>query len=388
MKTMMKLKFQKGVIAIIFLMLCLVLPGSKTQAVQLMQGESVTHDQSQITEGTLLITGQNVTVSGEVNGDVICAGQSVQVNAAVHGDVICAGQTVNVSGEVDGSVRVAAQTLTVNGVILRNLTAVSQTFNMQNATLAGELWIAGNSLNVEGDVGGDVLAAANTLNITGSTVNGSIQSVVNNLNIDRNTSIAGNINYTSENDIKVAEGATISGTIKKQQPEKTTSRNRDDNIWQKSQRHWTSGIPMLVFTMGLALLGVFLWPDIFRKANQKLGKYPLRAFVYGAVALFVTPFVALMLVVTIIGIPFAVLGLIIWIIMVSLSRILIAGYIGQKIVNNLVKDYRSNLVLEVPVGLAAIWLFGMIPLIGWLVSMMVLIYGAGIIILLLERKRN
>lgn len=86
----------------------LALPRS-AQAQRIGAGDTI--PAGQVVENDVLLTGTDVTVDGTVLGDVIALGTTVTVNGSIEGSLIAAGATGTVNGQIGGSVYLAGRTL-------------------------------------------------------------------------------------------------------------------------------------------------------------------------------------------------------------------------------------------------------------------------------------
>ncbi|MDD5702847.1 MAG: hypothetical protein PHU23_12455, partial [Dehalococcoidales bacterium] len=109
--------------------------------------------------------------------------------------------------------------------------------------------------------------------------------------------------------------------------------------------------------------------------------YPLSALGWGALLFFVTPLAALVVMFTVIGIPLGLLALIIWGILLYLSQIPVALLIGWLIVSRRRDNLSFGLLVGcLALGLVILYALGAIPVFGWLMRLLVMIFGLGSLI--------
>jgi cytoskeletal protein CcmA (bactofilin family) len=174
------------------------------------EGETVDDD--------LYIGAATATIAGTVNGDATIAAGTVTVTGTVTGSLNVAGGSVEVLGTVEGAVRVSGGTVRIAGSVGRDVVTFGGTTTIQSgAEIGGDVAGAGGTLSIGGTVTGDVLAGAGSLEITGS-VGGSVETQVGELVIGPEATIGGDVTYTSSREARVAEGATITGTIERREP--------------------------------------------------------------------------------------------------------------------------------------------------------------------------
>ena len=169
-------------------------------------------------EDDLYIGAGTVTIAGTVNGDATIAAGTVTVTGTVTGSLNVAGGSIEVLGTVEGAVRVSGGTVRIAGSVGRDVVTFGGTTTIQSgAEVGGDVAGAGGTLSIAGGVTGDVLAGAGMLEITGS-VGGSVETQVGELVIGPEATIGGNVTYTSSREARVADGATINGTIERREP--------------------------------------------------------------------------------------------------------------------------------------------------------------------------
>ena len=351
--------------------LLLVLPVigwvAAVHAQEFHSGNSVNLPPGKIVNSTVFAAGRSVNIAGVINGDVFCAGQDVTVSAQVRGDVICSGQNVTVSGNVTGDVRLLGQDVKLGGSVSGNATVAAQTFVEQpEASVRGDVTLGAQDGTIHGTVGRDLSASTSTLTVS-STVSRNIQAVVQNLHLDTGARIGGNVDYTSGNTLQRSGGAQVSGHVTKHAP--SPSHPGRKSIWSYA---------LYVYLAGLltALVLVLLLPRMFEYAARLARGSLARTFLVGVVASIVWPVVIVILAVTLVGIPLAViLGL-----ALLLALFLSGPYAAYVFSRSLVRG-EANAILIMLVG-AGILFFGfLLPFIGWLIWLIAMWIGLGAIVL-------
>jgi hypothetical protein len=333
---------------------------------------SASVDEGEVVNSSLYSAGQNVDINGTINGDVFCAGQNVRIDATVQGDIICAGQSVTIKGSVEGDIRVAGQTVSIDANVARSLTVAAQTFSLDaDARVGGDATLMGDTFNIKGGIGRDAVLGGTTVMLSG-TVGRNVEATVQHADVRANTQIGGNLIYTSDNDAAIATGAKIAGEVTHRTPE--------------TQTETFAGIGMGVYLYFLAaflliaLVLVLLFPQAVRKTNdiahRGFGKTLLVGFLSG----FAVPLAAFALAITFVGLPLAIVLLMLWGVLIALS-VPIAGYFLIR----LVFKRGRNTVLVTLAGTAVAVTLCFVPFLGFFVSLFVYWIGAGALLLALRR---
>jgi cytoskeletal protein CcmA (bactofilin family) len=342
-------------------------------------GQTTTVAKGDTKSGTFYAAGQTVTVDGDINGDLICAGQTVHVNGAVHGDVLCAGQTITVNGPVDGNVRLAGQTLDVNGTVGRNVTVVGQTFALGGgANVAGDLGVATQSATLSGPVAKTVYGATGNLTIDNKVGDVDAQ-VANSLSLGGSAAVAGNLTYASDNTYSI-DKSKVGGQVQHNQPVAHEHRKAPQNAGSM----FASWLGWLIYWMAAALVTglvlVWLAPRMMRRVSQVMLERPGPSLLWGAIVTLLGPVMLILLMVTIIGIPVALLLGALWLLALLTSGLFAGVAVGEWITNR-TGWQRGSLYAAAVVGIVVTVIVFNIPFIGWLVALVATWWAVGGLVL-------
>jgi len=336
-------------------------------------GNDVTVAEGQTLNSTLFAAGNTVDIAGTVNGDVFCAGQNVTVSGTINGDVLCAGQTVTVSGIVNGDVRLGGQDVTLNAKVTGSASIGSQTYTQSSsASVAKDLSVGANNASLNGSVGRDVAVGATTLTIA-NIVGRDVQFAGQNLKLESNARIGGDVNYTSNNTLQKSTGAVVVGDTYKHIP---TKHERA----LTPAFGWLFALYIFVSFLAASLALVLLFPRAFEHAARYSRKHLGLTFLVGFVASIVVPIALVFLFITVIGIPFALLAGLVWLVM-----IILAGPTAAYLVGHAVLRERQNAILIMLVGAVILFVLYVIPFLGFLVWAVASWFGLGA--LLLQARR-
>lgn len=149
---------------------------------------------SQDTEDDLVvINGNNVTVEGDVNGDLMVFANKVLVMGNVEGNVYAMGNEVDVRGMVGKSLYAFGGTVTVRGEVVRDVFAGAERVTV-NGRVMEDLNAAGAKVFVNSSIGDGLRAAARNV-VVNDDVSGDAILLTDNSQV--NGAIGGNI-YRSE----------------------------------------------------------------------------------------------------------------------------------------------------------------------------------------------
>ncbi len=95
--------------------------------------------------GSAHLFGRNISISGPVGENLYAMGKNVTVSAPIAGDVIVAGDNVNISGQIDGDLRAMGSTVTLNASVGDAALVGGETVII-NAVIDGDLGVSAQSV--------------------------------------------------------------------------------------------------------------------------------------------------------------------------------------------------------------------------------------------------
>jgi cytoskeletal protein CcmA (bactofilin family) len=300
------------VAAVLAALVFLLWPAPNAAAFDRRTGERVVVPAGQTVNDDVFAAGRSISVDGTVHGDVFAFGESVTVAGIVDGDLIAAGNRIVVDGQVTGSVRAASQYLELNGAVGRNVSVAGQQLDLgRGGRVAGNWLGAGEVLSIDGDVGGSLAAAVHDFNVQGRVGEGA-EVAIESISFGPGARIGGDLTYYADHEVTVPAQA-VTGRV-------------DYHYTQRAQRHDPAASPAhalraignffsLTWLAGSAIAGLLvvrLFPRLVASFLHALETRPLPSLGLGVLTLIGTIPVAVIVGITIVGIP--------------LSLLLVAGY--------------------------------------------------------------
>ncbi len=335
-------------------------------------GNRTTVAQGEVIDSTLWATGSTVDIAGEVNGDVFCAGQNVTITGTVRGDVICAGQNVRIAGAVEGDVRVAGQVVMIEAKIDDNLTAASQNFTLSSeGSVEGDASIASNDAMINGAIARDLAVTSTSTTIT-STIGRNVKAGIENLSFTSNARVGGSVEYASDNEASVAEGAQI-GSITR-----TQSKGDRDGFLTIS---FGMVVYIIIALLLVSIVLVLFAPNMFESAAKRTANRPWKTLFVGLAAGIIVPAMFIALLFSVIGIPLAIIGLHAWLLVLFLG----GPFVGYLIGRLLLRD-QNNAIVIMLLGSLLLLVTMFIPIFGFFVLLVTMWMGAGMILYEIKDK--
>jgi cytoskeletal protein CcmA (bactofilin family) len=369
----------KGLAISLILISMTVFAAAPVLAFDSRTGDTVNVPHDEVVDGDLYVMGRNIIIDGTVNGDVFGAGQTITINGTVNGGVTLAGQTLTVNGQVANGARLAGQTINVSSSIGRDLVAAGATLNVTStAKIADDLIFGFGTSYISGNINGNVKGGASEVTITNG-VGGDVKVEVDKLTITSTANIEGDLVYTSENEANIQSGARVGGSTIHNMPEKPAP-----------APFAGMGGKLLGFIMILVvgIIVILLAPRWVSAMADSIRAKPWPSLGWGALVLFATPIAAIIVIITIIGLPVGLIALVLYGIAIYLSQIPVGFLIGRLIIRrNGEIESRGLMVGALALGLAILLVLGLIPYIGGLVMLLTIIFGLGSVVVSVIRSR-
>lgn len=377
----------KSLTVLVFFSLIFLTFSYPALAFTIRTGQSITIPSGEVIDEVLMATGNDIFIDGIVNSDVFCAGRRVEINGTVTGDVICAGQNITVNGTVGGNVRIAGQNVTLKGNIAKNVIIFGQTLTNE-AVIEGEMLVGGQDATINGQIGKNLMAFAQSVKLD-TPIGGNVDLTAENLYLGSKAAVKGNLNYMSNKKLTMAPEALVSGkTTQKMVPKEKEKEKLKTAWWPKvrtqitmtKKESWLLGLlKSVLVNLGIGLILVFFFKDRLTKTVDYIitSGNRARSMGVGLLVLLLTPAVIIVFVITLIGIPVAILLAVAYGLTICVSRIVTAMAVGRRLTGEYWKSQKDSLMAAVLLGVVVCWIVFAIPWIGKLFSFIAILWGLG-----------
>jgi cytoskeletal protein CcmA (bactofilin family) len=367
----------KNVLAYFGLAILVFVLGAPAQAAELLGPKQ--NDQNVVlgakeSKKNLYVAGPNVTINGEVVGDLTAAGGMVTITGKTENQALIAGGTLSLNGPIGSTARVAGGNITISAPIGGDLVVAGGTVNLTgSASVAGDLLVAGGNVIIDAPVSGSIRAVGGSILIN-SKVGGQVW-VKNsqNLNFGPSAEVSGKIEYSGYNKAVTDPGAKISAITFTQ-------------LEKKNFKNEVRGLMTVAFLIKLLawLLAGLVLVKLFKNSLVKfLEEYrakPWENFGYGLLFSLFTPVLAVVLLITFVGYYLAMLVGAVYFLAVLIGSVAAAVALGYYLLSMMnkpgeaPKDWQAVLL-----GVVAWMILAWIPVLGWLVMMVLWMMTFGVI---------
>jgi cytoskeletal protein CcmA (bactofilin family) len=295
-------------------------------------------------------TGDTVVVAeGEtVDGDLRAFAGTVIVRGTVNGDLTAFTGNVFVDGEVNGDLQAFSGNVRINGTVTGGVsTAGGNVILAQEGRVGGQFQTGAGNVVVEGEIGGDASLDASTITV-GPTA-----------------TIGGDLAY--DGNLTLSEEARIGGEVR-----------QEDDLGPGFQGplvpNWVGWAYGLLANLLLGAVALLVFPRFSAGLADRAASDPLRSAGVGLLLFVAVPVLLILLFISLIGIPLGLIGMLVYGLLLWLGYVYGSFAVGSWLLS--LAD-PENRWLALFVGLLAISLIGLLPILGGLVQFVVLLLGLG-----------
>ena len=232
--------------------------------------------------------------------------------------------------------------------------------------------MAGDRLTVAGPVGGSVLAGGSRLEVD-AAIEGNLKYHGEELHLGPGARIGGSADYTGPSEPEREPGAS---SVEWSEPEP-----EEESAWDTAMSlltRWGMGI-----ALGLVLVLLASGP---LGAMAAIGGRPIAPLLVGLLLFVGLPFAAILLAITFIGLPIAFAVGALYLFLLFAARVVAAMVIGQAILG--LASTNIQRIGRIALGLGILVLAVEVPVIGGMVTLLVMFFGLGAFGLWVWRSRR
>ena len=326
----------------------------------------------------------NVGKTEVINDDLFIGAQTVEIAGTVNGDVFIGAQTVKISGIINGSLHIGANTIDLGGKISGNVYAGGQSILLNGSTIGGSVMFGGATVNIDkaSSIGGSVMAGAGAISID-SNVKRSVYAGAGSITIGDSARIGKDLYYSSgdvQNGAKISTSAKILGNVYKSEVKPTQTNMDLDSI--KKQAPAMLSVAKMVATLisfaGALIVGLLyfkLFNKHFTQSAGMVSKSLWKCFGIGFLVTIAFLPGLILLLITIIGIPVAGLGLLMFSLYSYLAKIVVGLAFGNWITGKF--KWKVSAFWAFAIGLFVLEILKIIPIGGFIVGLIILWLGLG-----------
>jgi hypothetical protein len=282
------------------------------------------------TSGRIIVTGTDVVsedlyavgnrtiVEGVVEGDLVVLTGELIVTGRVDGNVLgVVGGSARIDGTVGGSVRLAALSLDVTGSVGGDVAGLVGDAGVAADVRRDVLLVAGEAI-VGGEVGRDVRAQAWSLEVHGAVAR-DVLARSDDLRVGGGAAIGGDLLFKASDVVEVADGA-VAGAV--------SQRRVLAPVWAKAAARAFAWLSLFGFIFGSIVL-FWLFRTTSQRSVEAVAEVPGRAAAVGLAVVLAPPALMVPLGLSLVGLPVAVLLLLVWAVILVLGPAPAVAWAGR-----------------------------------------------------------
>ncbi|MBS0620189.1 MAG: hypothetical protein JSS61_01855 [Verrucomicrobia bacterium] len=357
------------------LILFFLLISSFSFADEVPHDEAIVLPAGTVYDGDYFVSGRSVEISGTVDGDLYVFAEQVIIDGTVNGDVIGCGGSFDISGTVAKSCRLLAGQILISGTVKDSITSIGGNVQLRSgAPIGGNVVVVAGNADIAADAASSVTAVASNLRVAG-LIHRNLNAYVGQMRITSLARIGGDLDYRSNANARIEPGAQIAGTIT----------HHPSFVRDLVQGTWIHGLLIgskvlaiamnFLYTLVVAIILMKLFPRNLDAALSGLSAQPIKALSYGLMLLILLPLAALILLVSVLGVPFALTLIALNIIGFYTAKVYIIAWGSNRYLTKL--RLKPNRVSTFFLGLIGYFLVTSIPFIGTFIAFAVMLFGLG-----------
>lgn len=312
-----------------------------------------------------------ITQSNDISGNFLSAANKIVLESNIGDDAFLFANSITQNGKVLGNSFIGAQYVDITNEVGNDLFIGAFDISLgEKSVVNGSAYLGSNSQIINGTIKGNLYSGAINLEING-TVEGDIHANVESLSLGSKSSVKGKIYYTSNNDIKIADGAKY-GSIEKKSPSSISS---SDNL----KNTLNAKLLALFSTLLIGAVVVSLFSKKSYQIAQNITTKFWSSLGWGFVVLFVVPIICLILLITLIGAQLSLLVIATYILLFALTKIFAGIALG-----NLLCKSKWSLIWSMTLGLFVLSIISFIPYLAAITAFLILLLGFGSIFLVIK----
>lgn len=326
--------------------------------------------------GNVYMAGATVTSAGSVAGDLIAGGGSLVVSGDVGEDVLIGGGNVTILSTIAHDVRVGGGNIVIQGRIGGDLIGGGGQFTVGGPGIAGDVVIGGGTVRIDAPVAGNLRIGGGNVYIN-APITGTVDIKADTVTLGSGAVISGALNYTASKELIKESGAVVTGPVHFELHPGKVAPAEPAVAFAAILSLWVLMKFLTLFVCALIVSLVFRHysKDVLARASGR----PLSEMGKGLIVFAALPVASVLLMVTIVGIPFGVLGL-----MGFAAALLWAWIITPIFLGSMVYGYFSKKDPEITwktvlLGAFVYSIIGMVPFIGWLAQFLIALIALGVI---------
>ena len=333
------------------------------------------------TDNNSVLIGGSVSPSAPVPENFVGVGGRVVIDQPVGHNVAGAAGSFSVRAPVGGNLAIAAGTVNIDAPVGGRLGAAGGEVRISKGGSVGRAKVMAGNTVIDGIVNGDLRAEGDTLTING-TVTGDVRAIVDTLAMGPGARIGGKLTYVSGKELTKGEGASVGGAVTRVDdatPSHSAALGEVTVAATTAARIFGTLFSYLVL-LGAGAIFVAAAPIFSVEAPDRVKASPGKSFGMGLLTLVGAPVLAVLFMITLIGIPVGVMLIALYPFALLLGFVVGALFLASFVPRVLKKPPPPTVKLAIgyfAIALAVVMLVAKLPTVGGILLCVLLVFGLG-----------
>lgn len=333
---------------------------------------------------TLVCTGEIIAIEGTIDGDLIVAAERFTLRGTVTGNLYVFAGEIEIDGLIEGSVLAVAERITLSGRVDGGVALAGDRVTiMDGARLARDVMVFGEGVRLAGHVARDVTFAGDWIEVRADIARDLHVLGAHRVALLDRARIGGDVRgqlMGRNAEVEVAPGSEVGGEIK------VSTKSMLHDHYLAHYKNPGFYLIVLIGAAGAFVFGLLIYlldPRLF-DADPPDARGFVRSLGVGFAVLLSSPVAIVLVGLTVVGIPVAILGLFFLITAVYTSFVLVAGLLGRAVLAPSepgIASFAPSLL----VGVLILSAVAALPFVGPAIRILAILFGLGC---LLDRARG
>lgn len=331
------------------------------------------------TDRSVVLAGGNVNPSKPVPENLVAAAGRIVVDQPVGKNAILAAGAIDLRAPVGGSLRAAAGSITVGSSVDGHASlAAGEVRLTREAAIDGAAHIFAGTITIDGHIAGPLRASGERIIINGN-VDGDVKAAAEQIVLGPGAHIGGTLEYASASELVKSEGAMVAGAVTRKQTH--DAHDAGEMLPRVSQGAKIFGtIVSYLALLGCGALFLSVAPIFSVEAPDRIKSAPGRSLGMGLLALIGVPILAVLFILTIIGIPVGAMLVALYPILLVFGFIvgtLFAANAATSLLKLRPPPTIARAIGHYAIALAVVMLLGRVSGIGGFIVLALIVLGIG-----------
>lgn len=356
----------------LFLVITLSIPSIAT-AFEVRTGDGATHPKNETLTDDLYLLGGSITSSGIIKGDIATFGGNILINGAVSGDVAAGGGNITVLSDIGDDIRLGGGTVVIQGAVGGDVLAAGGQVTLSSPRIGGDVTIGAGAVHIDAPIVGDLTIGGGDVRIN-SAVTGNVDIQAESITLGPKARINGTFTYKSPKEATVESGAVVVGE---------TAYTKSPDVREAAKLGLLAFFSIwFVAKMFMVFSGALVLGYVFQRFSDEFvvraTKSTLAEFGRGVIFFIVLPIVSVLLLFTVIGIAFGVLGLLGFTAVLIVGTMLAPILIGSVVHKIIFKQHEYEVSWKtILTGTILYFIIAAIPVLGPLIAFAITLIAIG-----------